>query len=102
MKHLLLTALCLLPLGASAASLSVCDHNTYEVTIRNGGASRVATVSARTGQIVEYGPMVSFQIKGQKEVVTHQPSEDYCIWDGRIKLQRYNSFGNSGGGFSLR
>jgi hypothetical protein len=41
------------------------------------------------------------QIKGQAPVVITEAHDEYCIWSGRIKIQR-RDFEDAGGGFGQR
>jgi len=100
MKHLLLLFACLLPLTAQASKLSDCDSASYEVIVNNAGAARTVKMSPTSGVIEEWGPVVSFQIKGHPPVTIHNPYEEYCIWNGKITLQRImNPTGSSGCSF---
>ncbi len=95
--------LLLLPLPAFAmATLTDCDSASYEVKINNAGNERSVTVTPRSGMIREYGPNVSFAIKGHAPVTTHNQNEEYCIWHGRVTLQRISSPGGGFSGSSLR
>jgi hypothetical protein len=105
MKYLLCLALVLLPLSASAAAhLADCDWDPYNVIITNGGQQRVATLTQNGGEIEEYGPVISFQIQSKERPnpnpVVHvtSPYEEFCIWNGRIQIQRMNTTGGFNGG----
>jgi len=103
MRYVLLIFFCMLPFTASASKLGNCDSKSYEITVRNGGSMRKVTLTPTSGTIQEFGPVVSYQIEGQEPVVVKQPDEEYCIWSGKIKIQRIDTMGSSGGGgFSLR
>jgi len=102
MKYILLALMCFPPFAAEAAMLADCDKASYEVTVSNGGASRVVTLSPAGGVIREFGPMVSFKLKDQPAIVIHEPDEEYCIWSGKIVLQRISSVGSSISSNSLR
>ena len=95
MKYLLLVLACLLPFPALASGISDCDKKPYEVTINNAGQIRTVTITPASAMIIEYGPQVSFQLKDQKPVTIRTQDEEYCIWDGKIKLQRISSVGSS-------
>ncbi len=105
MKYLLLATLCLFPLSSfAAAQLTVCDDNTYTVIVNNGGQKREVTMTKNSGEIEEFGPLVSFQIKAKKGedpypiMVNREPYVEYCIWSGSIKIQRLNTTNSGGAG----
>jgi len=101
MKRILLLLLCLLPCVAQATRLANCDTQPYEVTIVNGGQTRQVTLSPGSGAIEEYGPTVSFRVKGHAPVTVTEPYDEYCIWKGRITVQTRNT-SDSGGSGRLR
>jgi len=102
MKRFLIIFLCLLPCAAGATKLADCDKKSYDVTIVNGGQMRVATLTPNGGIVEEYGPTVSFQLKGQSPVVITEQYDEYCIWKGKIIIQRRNPGNESNGGWNLR
>ena len=96
----------LMPLPAFASVwLADCDHRAYAVIIRNAGSMHTATVSPTSGKIEEFGPpeQISFQIKGEKQPIVRatSPDEEFCIWSGKIRLQRLNTGRANSGGSSL-
>ena len=104
MKHLLLilALLLLLPLPAYAVKLANCGGKPVTVMINNAGAKRTVTLYPADSPIEEFGPMVTFRLKGQPEVRAENPYEEFCIWGGRIRVQRLNTFNTGTGGFRLR
>jgi hypothetical protein len=100
MKYFLLL-FCLFPIAASAVKIADCDNKPYDVTIVNGGAMHMAHLKPMGGSVEEWGPAVSFQLEGERPVVSANPYDEYCIWHGRINIQKRNP-GNSGGGFGAR
>ncbi len=104
MKYVAALLLLLLPLPAHAVKLAVCDANTYDVRVRNAGSERIVRLSPRSSPVEEFGPaaLISFQIEGQREVRATTSSEEFCIWSGRITVQKMNPGVSSGGGWSLR
>jgi hypothetical protein len=96
MKYLLITFL-LFPVSAFAVMLGDCDKNSYDVIVRNGGNVRIVRLTPYSGEIQEFGPVVSFQINGQSEVVIREPNSEYCVWSGKIKIQRMNTLNTDGG-----
>jgi hypothetical protein len=102
MKRILIILFCLLPCVAQASKIANCDKKPYDVTIVNGGHSRVVTIAPGDASTQEFGPTVSFQLEGQKPVVVTEEGEEYCIWSGKIKIQRRNPGNDQNGGFDLR
>src|SRR5262249_13308636 len=95
--------LMLLPLPAFAVGLANCDPEPRTVIINNGGGKHTVTLPPRGGYIQEFGPMISFEIKGQPVVNVYHPDEEYCIWSGKVRLQRGDTqFPGNRGGYSLR
>ena len=60
--------------------------------IVNGGQKRVATLTPTGGSTRSRNSasVVSFQPKGQRPVVITEQDDEYCIWSGKIKIQRRN------------
>ena len=106
MRILMPVILSLLPFSASAAIwLGDCDDKPYDVIVRNNGSEKVVRLARNSGEIQEYGAVegISFQIKddtGKQPVMTPMgPDEEFCIWSGRIKIQRNHTVGGGGGSF---
>lgn len=107
MKYFLLTMYCLYtPLSAFASvMLTDCDDKPYDVIVRNNGSERMVAVSRGGGEIEEFGPIsgISFQIKEkdakkmEPPMVPLSPYEEFCIWSGKIKVQRLNTGGEGAG-----
>lgn len=103
-RKLFFLLLCLPPLQASASVLlGVCDHQSYQVVVRNGGSEHIVHLDGTRGEIEEFGPMVSFQIKNPPDVKEIQPvitatspDSEFCIWSGKIKIQRLNRINDRG------
>lgn len=93
--------LLLLPLSAAATELSNCDHVGYPVVITNAGTTREQMLPP-IGSIYEYGPQVSFAIKGHEPVIVTQPGSEYCIWSGKITLQRLSTGNSNATGSAFR
>jgi hypothetical protein len=102
MRHFLFIFMCLLPCSALAVQLANCDTKPFDVTVVNGGQTRVVTLAPRDASIEEMGPVVSFQIAGQSPVVVTEPGDQYCIWSGKIKIQRRNPVNDAGGNSDQR
>jgi hypothetical protein len=99
MKRLVCACLfLLLPTFGFASKLADCDALPYEVIVKNGGQERRVTLTPFNGTIEEYGPRVSYQLAGQPSVIADLPDTEYCIWSGRIKLQRLHTVNDSGPG----
>jgi hypothetical protein len=94
--------LCLFPYAAGASKLTVCDGNSYDVTVVNSGRSRVVHLTSSNGEIEEFGPVVSFQLEGHAPVVITGPYDEYCIWKGKITIQRRNPGDSATSGFGSR
>lgn len=102
MRYSLFIFIFCLPLAAEASKIANCDSKSYEVTIVNGGHERKVTITPGGGSVQEYGPIVSFQIEGQRPIIVTEPGDEYCIWSGKIKIQRRNPGTDQNGGFGLR
>jgi|GEM_PF-6375608 len=89
--------------GMASALLGNCDRQPYDIIIRQGSSQRIVTLGENSGSLEVFGPQVSFQINslpGEKVVhpivnVTEQDAE-YCIWSGKIKIQKLDRFHNNG------
>ncbi len=99
MKRLILIFLCFLPCASQAVKIADCDRKPFDVTIVNGGQKRVVTLTPSGGSVEEFGPTVSFQLDGQKPIVITGQRDEYCIWNGRINIQRREPGNDSNGGF---
>ena len=109
MKRFLLVLGCLFPFSASASVLLAnCDAQPYQIIVHNGGSERIAMLTRNGGEIEEFGTptQMSFQIKskGMEQPVVRplSPDEEFCIWSGKIKVQRLNRGNANNGGTSLR
>ncbi len=102
MKYYIILLACLLPVSTLAASkLADCDNVPYDIIVRNSGAERIVTLTPTSGEIEEYGPVISFQIKDKDESKTHpvvtvlDPDSEFCIWHGKINIQRIDTTNNN-------
>jgi hypothetical protein len=98
LKYILFTIAGLAPCLAWGASLADCDAASYTVTVNNGGMVRTQTISPGSGVLRSLGPMVSFQLPGQPAMRATRPEEEFCIWSGKIAVQRLDTIGDSGEG----
>lgn len=110
MKYIVLLFTVLFSSPAFAVKLADCDHEEYDMIVRNSGQSHVAHLTRLGGEIEEFGPEVSFQLKSkhseeqnaQRIIKATDPTEEFCIWSGAIRIQRLSMQGASPGTFSLR
>lgn len=101
MRKFLFILVLLLPCVASASKIANCDKKSYDVTINNGGHVRVVTLEPTSASVEEFGPVVSFQLKDQKPVIVTEPFDEYCIWSGKITIQRRSPGNDANGGFGF-
>lgn len=86
--------LCSFASVAQAARVQNCDKVAHEVTVNNAGEEWKITLEAGR-HFDSIGPMTTFQMKGQ-DVVTPRWFDEWCIWDGKLKIQRRHRQNNRG------
>lgn len=96
MKKILLFIACMSVANvAQAARVENCDKVPHEVIITNGGEETRVTLEPYRHRDT-YGPSVTFQMPGQAPV-TPRWFDDWCIWSGKLHIQRRHRY-NGGGG----
>ena len=71
---------------AQAVRVANCDDETYQVLVDNAGERYEKKLAPGTTFYV-YGTMVRLTLKGQ-DMVKPRYYDEYCIWDGKLTLQR--------------
>lgn len=90
----LMTGLLCFSTAAQAARVQNCDKVAHEVTVNNAGEEWKMTLEP--GRYFDsFGSMVTFKMKDQDPVAPRW-FDDWCIWSGKLKLQRRNSPNNRG------